>query len=149
MKRSVTLLRLPTNRPCCECAVLLFPPQLRNISRNQNKMCCLQWIRSPALQWHSVKSTLGRRASRPKGYPPPSSLCFPPCWNAPVPTKEGSITGFYTVLVEGDDVNDPIADAIAPSIDGHIILSRDLAAKGTYPAVDVLTSASRVMVMGL
>ena len=59
---------------------------------------------------------------------------------------KGSITGFYTVLVEGDDVNDPIADAIRAIVDGHIILSRDLAAKGTYPAVDVLTSASRVMV---
>jgi flagellum-specific ATP synthase len=57
----------------------------------------------------------------------------------------GSITGFYTVLVEGDDPNDPIADAVRSVVDGHIYLNRDLAAKGQYPAIDVLASTSRVM----
>ena len=58
----------------------------------------------------------------------------------------GSITGFYTVLVEGDDANDPIADAIRAIVDGHIILSRTIAEKGFFPAVDILSSTSRVMV---
>jgi len=58
---------------------------------------------------------------------------------------EGSITGFYTTLVEGDDMNDPIGDAIRSIVDGHIVLSRQLAQKGHFPAVDVLQSASRVM----
>ena len=58
----------------------------------------------------------------------------------------GSITGFYTVLVEGDDANDPIADAIRATVDGHIYLSREIAEKGTYPAVDLLSSIIRVMV---
>lgn len=57
----------------------------------------------------------------------------------------GSITGIYTVLVEGDDPNDPIGDAARSILDGHITLSRDLAAKGHYPAVDALHSVSRVM----
>jgi flagellum-specific ATP synthase len=59
--------------------------------------------------------------------------------------KSGSITGIYTVLVEGDDMNEPIADAVRSIADGHIVLSRALAHKGHYPSVDVLSSISRVM----
>ena len=57
----------------------------------------------------------------------------------------GSITGLYTVLVEGDDMDDPIADSVRSIVDGHIVLSRKLAHKSHYPAIDVLASASRVM----
>jgi len=57
----------------------------------------------------------------------------------------GSITGLYTVLVEGDDLSDPIADTARSILDGHIVLSRDLAAQGHYPAIDVLQSVSRLM----
>lgn len=59
--------------------------------------------------------------------------------------NEGSITGLYTTLIEGDDTNDPIGDAVRSIVDGHIVLSRDLAQKGHFPAIDVLQSASRVM----
>ena len=58
---------------------------------------------------------------------------------------EGSITGIYTVLVEGDDMNDPVADTARSVLDGHIVLSRDLAAESHYPAIDVMRSVSRVM----
>ncbi len=57
----------------------------------------------------------------------------------------GSITGLYTVLVEGDDMDDPIADAVRSIVDGHIVLDRKLAQRGHFPAVDVLQSTSRVM----
>lgn len=59
--------------------------------------------------------------------------------------NEGSITGLYTVLVDGDDMNDPIGDSVRSIVDGHIVLSRALAQRGHFPAIDILQSASRVM----
>ncbi len=59
--------------------------------------------------------------------------------------RGGTMTGIYTVLVEADDINDPIGDAARSILDGHIMLSRDLAARNHYPAIDILNSASRVM----
>jgi flagellum-specific ATP synthase len=60
-------------------------------------------------------------------------------------TNAGSITGVYTVLVEGGDMDEPIADAVRAIADGHIILSRELASRNQFPAIDILSSLSRVM----
>jgi FliI/YscN family ATPase len=80
-----------------------------------------------------------------RGYPPSVFNLLPEVLERAGRTRTGSITGFYSVLVEGDDMADPIADAARSVTDGHVWLSRDLANRGQYPAVDVLASVSRVM----
>ena len=82
-----------------------------------------------------------------KGYPPSVFSLLPRLLERCGPQAEGhgSISGLYTVLVDGDDFNDPMPDAARAILDGHINLSRSLAAKGHFPAIDITTSASRVM----
>jgi flagellum-specific ATP synthase len=81
-----------------------------------------------------------------KGYTPSVFTLLPKlCERAGTSANRGSITGLYTVLVEGDDTNEPIADALRSILDGHINLTRDLSTQNHYPAIDVLSSISRVM----
>ncbi len=85
---------------------------------------------------------------------PPTTRGYTPSFFVQIPVlleragsllSGGSITGIYTVLVEGDDMNDPVGDTVRSIVDGHIVLSRAIASKGHYPAIDVLASVSRVM----
>lgn len=84
-----------------------------------------------------------------KGYPPSVFNLLPAlverAGNSAVYSDQGSLTAFYTVLTEGDDQQDPIADSARAVLDGHIVLSRDLADSGHYPAIDIESSISRVM----
>ncbi|MHC4660974.1 MAG: FliI/YscN family ATPase [Planctomycetota bacterium] len=92
---------------------------------------------------------IGLSAGEPpatKGYPPSVFSLFPRLLERAGNTERGSITGFYNVLVDADDITEPVADAVRGIIDGHVWLSRDLANRAHYPAVDPLQSVSRVMI---
>ncbi len=92
---------------------------------------------------------IGLAAGEPpatRGYPPSVFSLLPQVLERAGRTNRGSITGLYAVLVEGDDLTEPIADACRGVLDGHVLLSRKLADKGHWPAIDVLGSISRVMI---
>lgn len=97
-----------------------------------------------AMAYREISLSAGEPPGQ-KGYTPTVFAQLPKLLERAGTTKTGTITGIYTVLVEGGDMDEPIADAVRGISDGHIILSRELASKNQFPAIDVLQSLSRVM----
>lgn len=113
--------------------------------RGANVMLVIDSLTRYAMALREVGLAAGELPAT-KGYPPSVFATMPRLLErAAALGSGGSITAFYTVLVEGDDLSDPVADSARSLLDGHIVLSRDLAGRGHFPAVDVLASASRVM----
>jgi flagellum-specific ATP synthase len=113
--------------------------------RGKNVLLVIDSLTRYAMALREIGLTAGE-APATKGYPPSVFAALPRLLERVAPMASGgSITGVYTVLVEGDDLSDPVSDSARSLLDGHIVLSRELAERGHFPAVDVLASTSRVL----
>lgn len=133
-------------------------PAIRRIQAAQTATAIAEHFRDTGKHVLLVMDSLSRFASAQREIglangEPPTTRGYPPSVFAQLPklveragcTRRGTITGCYAVLVEGDNLNEPVSDCVRSLLDGHIVLSRELAARDHYPAIDVLGSVSRLM----
>ena len=147
LKRSVVIAATSDTSPLIRMRGAYLAATVAEFFRDQGKDVLL--MMDSATRFAMAAREIGLASGEPptnKAYPPSTFAHLPRLLErAGTSSGKGSITGIYTVLVEGDDMNEPIADAVRSTVDGHIVLDRELASRGHYPAIQILSSVSRIM----